>query len=133
MEKAAEMNLTNLQNLVNLATAYLQLGRVADSQKTVKAVLAQDEHYGEAYNILGLLEIQKGDGDAARGYFEKAIEYRPELIEPYLNLGLLAQKAGQPQIAISYYKKFLERARPKDHGQYIPKVKAAIADLEGKS
>jgi arylsulfatase A-like enzyme/Flp pilus assembly protein TadD len=133
MEKAAEMNLTNLQNLVNLATAYLQLGRAADCQKTVKAVLAQDDHDGEAYNILGLLEIQRGDGDAARGYFEKAIEYQPDLTEPYLNLGLLAQQAGQPQIAIGYYKKFLERARPKDHGQYIPKVKAAIAELGGKS
>ena len=131
MEKAAEMNLTNLQNLVNLATAYLQLGRSADCEKTLKAILAQNNRSGEAYNVYGLLSIQRGDGNTARSYLEKAIDCDPDLIEPYLNLGLLAEKAGQPQIAISYYKKFLERARPKDHGEYIPKVKAAIAQLEG--
>jgi hypothetical protein len=48
-----------------------------------------------------------------------------------LNLGLLAQQAGQSQAAIGYYKKFLERAQPKEHGQYIPKVKAAISELGG--
>jgi len=133
MEKAAEMNLTNLQNLANLATAYLQLGRVADCERTLKAILAQNDRYGEAYNVYGLLSIQRGDGNTARTYLEKAIECDPDLTEPYLNLGLLAEKAGQPQIAISYYKKFLERARPKDHGEYIPKVKAAIAELEGRS
>ena len=133
MEKAAEMNLTNLQNLVNLATAYLQLGRTADCEKTLKAILAQNDGYAEAYNVYGLLSIQRGDGNTARTYLEKAIECDPDLTEPYLNLGLLAEKAGQPQIAISYYKKFLERARPKDHGEYIPKVKAAIAELEGRS
>jgi len=45
---------------------------------------------------------------------------------------LLAQEAGQSAIAIDYYKKFLARARPKEHGQYIPKVKAAIAELGGR-
>ncbi len=133
MEKAAEMNLTNLQNLANLATAYLQLGRLADCEKTLKAILAQNDRSGEAYNVYGLLSIQRGDGNTARSYLEKAVECDPDLTEPYLNLGLLAEKAGQPQIAVTYYKKFLERARPKDHGQYIPKVKAAIAELEGKS
>ena len=101
MEKAAEMNLTNLQNLANLATAYLQLGRLADCEKTLKAILAQDDRYGEAYNIYGLLSIQRGDGNTARSYLEKAVECDPDLTEPYLNLGLLAEKAGQPQIAIS--------------------------------
>ena len=133
MEKAAEMNLTNLQNLANLATAYLQLGRLADCEKTLKAILTQDDRYGQAYNIYGILSIQRGDGYTARNYLEKAVEYDPDLSEPYLSLAFLAEKAGQPQIAISYYKKFLERARPKDQGQNIPKIKAAIARLEGKS
>jgi tetratricopeptide (TPR) repeat protein len=114
-----------------MATAYLQMGRLVEAQKAVKAILAQNPRHAGAYNVLGIIEIQHGQGNAARGYFEKAVEYDPELTEPYLNLGLLAQEAGQSQIAIEYYKKFLERARPKEHGQYIPKVKAAIAELGG--
>jgi tetratricopeptide (TPR) repeat protein len=132
METAAEMNLSNLQNLSNLATLYLQMGRPPDVERTLKAILAQNPKHAQAYNIYGILEIQRGQGNAARGYFEKAVEYDPALTEPYLNLGLLAQEAGQSQIAIDYYKKFLERARAKEHGQYIPKVKAAIAELGGR-
>ncbi|HVN81431.1 MAG TPA: tetratricopeptide repeat protein, partial [Terriglobia bacterium] len=133
MEKAAEMNLTNLQNLANLATAYLRLGRTADCEKTLKAILAQDDRYGQAYNIYGILSIQRGDGVTARTYLEKAVEYDPDLTEPYLSLAFLAEKGGHPQIAISYYKKFLERASPKEHGDLIPKIKATIANLERKS
>jgi len=132
METAAEMNLSNLQNLTNLATLYLQMGRAADVERTLKAILAQNPRHAQAYNVYGILEIQRGQGSAARGYFEKAVEYDQELTEPYLNLGLLAQQAGQSQVAIDYYKKFLERAHPKGHGQYIPKVKAAIAELGGR-
>jgi arylsulfatase A-like enzyme/Flp pilus assembly protein TadD len=132
MERAAEMNLTNLQNLANLATAYLQMNRLADAEKTAKAILAQNARHAGAYNILGIVEIQRGQGNAARGYFEKAVQFDPTLTEPYLNLGLLAQNAGQSQVAVDYYKKFLARARPKDHGEYIPKVKAAIVELGGK-
>jgi len=132
METAAEMNLSNLQNLSNLATLYLQMGRPPDVERTLKAILAQNPKHAQAYNVYGILEIQRGQGNTARGYFEKAVENDPELTEPYLNLGLLAQQAGQSQIAIDYYKKFLERARLKEHAQYIPKVKVAIAELGGK-
>lgn len=133
MEKAAEMNLTNLQNLTNLATLYLNQGRLPDAQRTVKAILAQNSRHGGAYNILGVIEIQRGQGNAARDYFEKAVEYEPNLSEPYMNLALIAEEAGQPSIALSYYRKFLEHADPQAHKEFIPKVKAAIKQLEGSS
>jgi choline-sulfatase len=132
MEEAAEMNLANLQNLTNLATAYLDLGRLAETERVLKAILTQSERHSMAQNLYGILEIQRGDGNRARVRFEKAIELNPELSEAYMNLGLLAEKAGQPQIAIDYYKKFLARARLKEHREYIPKVRAAIQDLGGK-
>lgn len=68
----------------------------------------------------------------ARTHFEKAVECDPDLAEPYMNLGLLAQNAGQARPAIDYYRKFLKKARPDKYGEYIPKVKAALAELEAK-
>ncbi len=130
MEKAAEMNRTDLQNLANLATVYLQLGKSADCEKTLNAILSQDDRYGQAYNIFGILSIRRGDGPAARKYLEKAVESDPELSEPYLSLAFLAEKGGQPQIAIGYYRKFLEKIRPGEHEDLIPRIKAAIARLE---
>jgi Tfp pilus assembly protein PilF len=131
MEKAAEMNLTNLQNLTNLATVYLNQGRLPEAQRTVKAILAQNSRHGGAYNILGIIEIQHSQGSSARDYFQKAVEYDPSLSEAYMNLALLAEEAGQPQVAIGYYRKFLQHADPKAHKEFIPKVKAAIKDLGG--
>ncbi len=133
LEKAAETSPTSLQNLANLATVYLQLGKPADCERTLNAILKQDDRYGQAYNIFGILAIQRGDGYGARRYFEKAVECDPDLSEPYLSLAFLAEKGGRPQIAIEYYKKFLEKVRPGEHADLIPKIKAAIANLERKS
>ena len=121
------------KNLTNLASAYLQLGRFVDCEKTLNTILKQDDHYGQAYNIFGILAIRREDGIAARKYLEKAIECDADLTEPYLSLAFLAEKTGHPQIAISYYKKYLERTPPKEHGDIVTKIKAAIAKLEGRS
>lgn len=129
MEKAAKLNPANLQNMDNLATAYLQLGRPEDSRRTLQAVLTQDPRHAMAHNVLGILDIQQGRGMEAQGEFEKAIEVNPDLAEPYMNLGLLAQKRGDLQAAITNYRSFLSRADGVKHREYIPKVKAALAEL----
>jgi hypothetical protein len=72
----------------------------------LKSIVGQNERHAQAYNVFGILEIWRQRGIA----FEKAVRY---------------------EVAVDYYKKFLARARPKDHAEYIPKVKAAIAELGG--
>jgi choline-sulfatase len=130
MEKAAELNLANLQNLSNLATLYLQMDRLPEAERTAKAILTQDGLHPEGNNVAGLIAIRKGDGEQARHYLEKAIEANPDRAEPYMNLGLLAEQAGKTQVAIENFRKFLEHAHPAEHGATIPKVKAEIAELE---
>ncbi len=132
METAASMNMANLQNLTNLATLYLQMGRPADAERTVRAILAQDDRSADAYNLMGTLEIQRGQAELARGDFEKAVEYNPDLAEVYVNLGLLAENAGNLPQTVAYYKKFLEKADPGKHGPLIPKIKAAISAIQGR-
>ena len=46
-----------------------------------------------------------------------------------MNLGLLAQSGGDFKSAIAFYRSFLKRADKEKHRDYIPKVKAALADL----
>ena len=130
MSRASQINPTDLDNLRNLGTAQLQLGRVDEAEKTFKAITVQNDHYSAAYNGLGLVAIQRGDGDAARRDFEKAIELDSSEVEPILNLGVLFDKAGDKAQALRYYQQFLERASPKDYGALIPKVRAAVQDLK---
>jgi tetratricopeptide (TPR) repeat protein len=96
----------------------------------LQAILVQDARHAGAHNVLGILEIQRSRPEEARRHFEQAIESEPDLAEPYMNLGLLAQKAGHAQAAVNYYREFLKRARPDKYGDYIPKVKEALKELE---
>jgi Tfp pilus assembly protein PilF len=130
MEKAAQLNPSNLENIDNLATAYLQLGRPDEAQRVLQAILVQNPGHAGAHNVFGILEIQRSRPEQAGKQFEQAIASNPDLAEPYMNLGLLAQNAGQAQVAANYYREFLKRASSDKHGAYIPKVKEALKELE---
>ncbi len=129
MEMANNLNPTDLDNLRNLGTAYLQFNRQADAEKAFKAIVVQDDRYAAAYNGLGLVAIQRGDGDTARPNFEKAIELDPEQVEPLLNLGLLYKSTGHREQALRYFTLFLEKATRENYGHLFAQVREAIQDL----
>jgi choline-sulfatase len=129
MARANEINPTDLDNLRNLGTAYLQLGRPNDAEKAFKAITLQNDRYAAAYNGLGLIAVRRGDGDSARQNFEKALELDPGQVEPLLNLGVLYQKAGNKEQALRYLKMFLEKAPRQQYGSLLPQVREAIQKL----
>ena len=132
MEGIGKANPSNLQNMENLATAYLQTGRGSDAERVLQAILARNPRDGAAHNLYGNLEIGRGREAEARHHFEQAIEYDPGLAEPYLNLGLIAQNSGDVRKAIAYFRNFLNKADPNKYRDFIPKVKAALASLGAK-
>ncbi|MFB3921933.1 MAG: sulfatase-like hydrolase/transferase [Terriglobia bacterium] len=133
MEAAGRINPTDLDNFSNLGTAYLQLKRLADAEKAFRAILLQDSKYAAAYNGLGLIAIERGDGDAARVNFEKALEFDPEQYEAMLNLGVLFQRAGVKDQALRYLKMFSEKAPRENYGNLLPQVREAIQELRAGS
>lgn len=97
-EKAAQINPADLdsQNSQNnLATAYLEKGRLADAERAFKWILANGAGYAAAQNGMGLVSIQKQDHGSARTYFERAAQLDPELVEVHMNLGLLYEMSGE--------------------------------------
>lgn len=129
MEEAGRMNPTDLDNFRNLGTAYLELQRLPEAEKAFRAILVQDDRNAPAYNGLGLVAIQRGDGDAARVNFERAIEFGPDEVEPLFNLGLLYQKTGNRAQALRYFQMFVERAPKESYGNLLPQVREAISEL----
>ncbi len=129
MERASRINPTDLDNWRNLGIAYLELRRLVPAENVFKAILVQDDRYAAAYNGLGLVAIQRGDGDTARPNFEKAIELDPQQVEPMLNLGLLYQKTGNKEQALRYFTMFLEKAPREEYGHLLPRVREAIQEL----
>ena len=129
-EKAVQINPADLGTQANLATAYLETGRLADAERVYKAIIAIDETYAAAYNGLGVVAIQRQDGNAARGYFEKTVQLDPDLVEAQLNLGLLYKMAGDRARARTCFETFLAKASPKEYGQVIPKVREELVTLQ---
>ncbi len=132
MEKAAQLNPTDLKNMGNLATAYLQLRRPDDSERVLRAVLVQNPRHATAQNIFGNLEILRARPLEAKRHFELAVEYDPSLAEPYLNLGLIAQKSGDNASAVRHYQDFLKKADQEKYKAFIPSVRTALAQLGAK-
>jgi len=130
MSRANQINPTDLDNLRALGLTQLQLGRVDEAEKAFKAITLQNDHYGAAYNGLGLVAIRRGDDDAARRDFERAVELDPSELEPLLNLGVFFETHGNKPLALRYYQEFLQKASPKDYGDMIPKVRSAVQELK---
>jgi choline-sulfatase len=129
MERATEINPTDLDNFYNLGNAYLTFKNADKAEKAFKAILIQDESYAGAYKGLGLAAVQRGDKSGARSNFEKAIELDPEEVEPLLHLGLLYKSNGNRQEALRYFTLFLEKAPPANYGPLLPQVRKSIEEL----
>ncbi len=132
MEAASRANPTDLDNLFNLANAYLEKQRYADAERAIRGILALDDQYSSAYNVLGLAKVQQGDAEGARQAFEKALQVSPEDPEPMLNLGVLCQKTGQKARALQYLTMFLAKAPRERYRDVLPQVREAVRNLEAE-
>ena len=128
-ERAAKLNPSDCESLSDLGMAYLDTGRPADAERVFKWCLATEEEYALAYNGLGLVAVQRQDMTAARGYFEKAVQYDPDLLVGQLNLGRIYKMIGANARARACFEVFLAKAKPAEYGHIIPKIKGELAGL----
>jgi choline-sulfatase len=132
LRRSAEINPRNLDNLSNLANAYLETGQLDEAESAVHAIFAQNENHAVGHNLEGLIHIQRRQLQRARRSFERAVEINPDLVEPYMNLGILAQMAGDDPTAIRYFNAFLERARDPQYAELVPRVEQAVRELQAR-
>lgn len=130
MEKASRLDPTDLDNLYNLGTVYLDLRHPRRARRSFRAMLALDGRNAPAYEGLGLAAIERDEVPAAVRDFRKAIAADPNDPDPLLELGVLCREAGNNDLALHYLKKFLAKASPEVYGQVIPKVRAEIKELQ---
>jgi Tfp pilus assembly protein PilF len=125
-----------LKEMGKTAQADLQLAAVAGNQRVTDEELAEASHLraqialirenrqaaasllrvalrlspgnGHYLNSLGVLYLQEGRGEQARQALEKAREAMPHRAEPWLNLGLMYEAAGQTDLAASHLRQTLE-------------------------
>ncbi|HTY99938.1 MAG TPA: tetratricopeptide repeat protein [Rhodocyclaceae bacterium] len=84
-----------------------QAGRLAEAEAAYRAVLAMDGRQADALHLLGALELQKGNVEAAETLMRRALGERED---PYFlgNLGNLLKGAGRPDEAEVCYRRALD-------------------------
>lgn len=73
------------------------------AERLLNEALVADVTYGPAHNSLGMLYFQQSKLYLAAWEFEYAAKLMPEMAEPFNNLGLVYEKAGKYEEALSYY------------------------------
>jgi tetratricopeptide repeat protein 8 len=82
-----------------------------------KISISEDSNHAEAYSNLGVLELRKGNIDAARSNFSTAHGLAPHMFEPCFNGALLAFKLGDFQDSYELAQKSLA-AFPDHHDSH---------------
>jgi len=129
--KAVELSPRFTVAKLNLGYA---LGHYPDNKEEAaeiyKDILSYDPYEPKAYNNLAnyyKLKDYKGNFELIKQYYEKAIELKPDYVEPYMGYGNVLKLNGMIDQGNEYYKKALEL----DNGYYKPFIEAALSSIKG--
>lgn len=128
LQRAAQLNPLDVQGQANLGTAYINMNRLDDAEKSFRWVLTLQE-FAPAWNGLGIIAMQRNKLPAARQDFEHAIQIDPQSTEAHLNLGILCTQTHDFACARKTFKVFLAHANPADYKDMIPRVQFALAHM----
>jgi tetratricopeptide (TPR) repeat protein len=128
-ERAAQLNPSDCESLNDLGLTYLETGRPKEAQRVLAWCLATEPENALAHNGLGLVAIRRQDLLGARNHFEKAVQFDPDLLEAYLNLGRIYKMLGGNTRARECFETFLAKASPAQYGHIIPRIREEVAAL----
>jgi tetratricopeptide (TPR) repeat protein len=74
-----------------------------DLETFYRTILRENPDCWLALNNMGLLELNRNQPQAAIGYFEQTLQYRPKDPEPENNLGAALQRLGRNREAIPHF------------------------------
>lgn len=78
----------DVADLLNRGVAAMREGRADEAERLLRRAITLDPTAQEGYNNLGSLYARRGDHEAARAMYRKAIEVAPAYAYPRLNLAL---------------------------------------------
>ncbi|CAJ0939598.1 unnamed protein product, partial [Mesorhabditis belari] len=103
----------------NTGHVALSIGDVKMADRCFQLALTADQDHGESLCNLGILRLREGKIDQAKSFFHNAKGKAPHLFEPYFNLAILANQAGQYSEALINVNKSLEIFPEHVHSQTL--------------
>lgn len=102
MERVAKLYPEHIPTLLKLSEFYHILKMHEESMRTIDQILQIDPQNAEAFFMFGLNFKELKDVNRAINSFQKAVDYDPDLIDAWINLGQLYTKVD-PKIAVKYF------------------------------
>jgi tetratricopeptide (TPR) repeat protein len=114
---------SNSQSTILLIQGLIARGDLVSADAELSKALQADPQNGGLYNLLGIVEIQRGKPAEAEAAFSKAVAFDPDLLGAWLNLGRLYQSRvgadpSQLQKAVSAYRRALQLEPRSDEAHY---------------
>ncbi|HUT51850.1 MAG TPA: tetratricopeptide repeat protein [bacterium] len=85
---------SRINALIRLAAFDIDEGRLDQAEHRARIVLKNQPDNFEAYMILGLAAQKRGDPEAAKAFFRRALEIMPDYPEVQTKLGIIASREG---------------------------------------
>ena len=105
--RSASVTVTVVVSIVLAVFTWHQIGVWQSPCRLWAHAVEVSPESGTALNNLGKCHLEEGEYQQAESLFMKSLISNPYNPSPYYNLGLLFEKTQKPQLAISYYTKFL--------------------------
>lgn len=84
---------------LGVARAQVDLGDVAAAQSVVERLIDQNDRYADAYDVLGRMQIERGDFNAALATYGQALRITPACVTRLQKYGTLAFFCGETDLA----------------------------------
>ncbi len=103
MSKAVALKPDLKDGHVNLASAYMSFGRLADAERHFRKVVALAPNDAHAHNNLGGLLLRREVYPESEACIRRALTLQPDLPSALQNLGALTEIGGKPELALPFY------------------------------
>ncbi|MBR6399898.1 MAG: tetratricopeptide repeat protein [Firmicutes bacterium] len=95
----------NCSVYITLGYFYLLKGELDKAEEYTKVAIEDNDEYAPAWDNMGQIAFARGNYDDARGHFEKALEYRPTMVDSLYYMGVISEDGGDKEKALEFYKK----------------------------
>lgn len=129
IEKARDAGATEEETAVALSRAFLAQRKEKAALAALDGVSLDSEGTYQALLIQGDIARDGGDVEAAKGFFQKAIDQRPDSYNGYLGLASMALSEGNLDIAENYAR---EAAARIEEDTVVRHVQGSIARYQGR-
>ena len=99
----------NAEVLTNMATVFLEQGRIEDAEAYARFALRVPDPFAETLEVMGEIELKRKRYREATSYLTAALQKKPDLLSAYLTAARAREGAGEYREAYRIVQQYLAK------------------------